>query len=190
LPVPGGNSPIEVLPDGRGYLLFPGSMIGMVETFDVRPGRALSTFDRVLAIGPTRLLVQWCNREARCHGDAVVDRADGKHRPITIPFAGGDETGVISPDGRSAALPLSMPSAAIMYVDLATGAIRSLALQPDVTDEQTVAWSPDSQWLFVLGRQGDLYAVGRRTGKVVEDLTTALHLPPLDQLAIRPAPSS
>ena len=73
----------------------------------------------------------------------------------------------------------------------ATGAFHGLLLHPKSTDDQqTMAWSPDSKWLFVLDRGGALYAVDGRTGLVVDDLTAELHLPPLDQLAIRPAPSS
>ena len=190
-PVPGGNSPIEVLPDGQGYLLFLGSVIGTVETFDVRPGRPASTFNRVVAVGPTRWLVQSCNHVGRCHGDAIVDPTNGKSRRLHIQFAGGSEPGVISPDGRAAALPMPAPGAAIVYVDLATGAFHGLLLRPSSTDDQqTMAWSPDSKWLFVLSGDGTLYAVDGRTGLVVEDLTAELHLPPLEQLAIRPAPSS
>jgi hypothetical protein len=190
VPVPGGNSPIEVQPDGQGHLLFPGSLIGSVATFDIRPGRTASTFDRVVAVGPTRWLVQSCTRDGRCGDDAVVNRANGKHRKLAVRFAGGYGLGVISPDGSSAALPMPPPNPTIVYVDLTTGAFRGLLSNPRANDEQTMAWSPDSRWLFVLSRDGTLYAVDGRTGRVVTNLSGTLHLPPLDQLAIRPAPSS
>lgn len=196
-PVPGGNSPIEVLPDGQGYLLFPGAAIGSVASFDVRPGRASTTFDRVIAIGSTHWLVQSCSHEARCHGYAVVDRTDGRQRRLAAPFAAhlqpgeiSQGPGIIAPDGSGAALPTTSARAAVVYVDLATGASRDLPVRRTVTDEQTMAWSPDSKWLFVLSGRGVLYAVDGHTGRIVTDLTAALHLPLLDQLAIRAASPS
>lgn len=187
--VPGGNSPIEALPGGQGDLLFPGSTIGSVESFDVRPGRASSTVDRVVAVGPTRWLVQLCSSNGRCRGDAIIDRTNGKHRRISDRFAAGDVPGVISPDGSKAAMPIPAPDASMVFVDLATGAFHGLLINPSVAEQQTMAWSPDSRWLFVLARDGSLYAVDGRTGLVVTNLSATLHLPSLDQLAIRPAPS-
>jgi hypothetical protein len=49
-------------------------------------------------------------------------------------------------------------------------------------DTQSMAWSPDSRWLFVAASGGRLVAVSTRTGRA-EGLGVAL--PAIDQVAIR-----
>ena len=48
--------------------------------------------------------------------------------------------------------------------------------------DQTLAWSPDSRWLFIVAANGELAAVNART-RHVEGL--GVELPPIGQIAIR-----
>ena len=104
--------------------------------------------------------------------------------------------GVISPDGATAAVLVGSPQARVEVIDLATGAAHALALRIDLSDVsmgwawETMAWSPDSRWLFVAAR-GDLDAVSQRTGQVTNlSHTLGPVLPQLLQLSIRNLPAS
>ena len=72
-------------------------------------------------------------------------------------------------------------------LDLATGADQQVAVPLDQPSggPGTLAWSPDSRWLFVLTAHGGLAVVNRRT-RQVQGL--GVRLPWLSQIAIRNAP--
>jgi hypothetical protein len=94
--------------------------------------------------------------------------------------------GAVAPDGSVAAVFVehSDGSAALELVSLASGSVRPIAVQvPPSSSSQTIAWSPDSRWLFVLTAGGRLAAVSPATGRVQR---LGLGLTGLSQIAIRP----
>ena len=52
---------------------------------------------------------------------------------------------------------------------------------------QTLAWSPDSRWLFVVAANGTLAVVNART-RHIENI--GVNVPSVSQIAIRNAPSA
>jgi hypothetical protein len=194
------NTSLLAIPDQAGYLLFPGTG----GAYDARPGgTSRVTTGTVLAVGPTRWLTAECSSHARCQ-PVVINRSTGVRYPLSTrvplsaPLDGAvpPTAGVISPDGATAAVLLGSPQARIEIIDLATGAAHALALRIDLSEAdmgwawETMAWSPDSRWLFVVAR-GDLDAVSQRTGQVT-DLSHTLGpaLPQLLQLSMRTVPTS
>jgi hypothetical protein len=57
-----------------------------------------------------------------------------------------------------------------------------VSLDAESVTDQTLAWSPDSRWLFVVTAQGKLAAIDARTGHA-EDL--GVLLPRLSVIAVR-----
>ena len=188
------NASLFAVPDQTGYLLFPG--IGGV--YDVRPGgTSRVTTGTVLAVGPTRWLTAGATATPAAR-PVVTDRSTGVRYPLStrVPLstrlngAGLSTAGVISPDGATAAVLVGSPQARIEIIDLATGAAHALPLRIDLSGADTgwawesMAWSPDSRWLFVAAG-GDLYAVSQRTGQITNlSHTLGPALPQLFQLSM------
>jgi len=176
-----------VVPDGTGYVV-----AGYSKGVDlVRPtGSKRITSGMLVAVGPTRWLVQECSAVS-CEMVAI-DRATGRRHTVEEVPAGtrGTQwiTGVISPDGKTAALRAGPDDAdtamSFWLVDLTTGAQRQTNV-PDLESGfsgDSIAWSPDSKWVFATaGRQG-LVAVDVATGHV-EDF--GVLVPAIDQIAVR-----
>lgn len=99
--IPTGSSPLEAIPDGAGYLLFPS--IGGV--YDARPDRLRRiTTGALLAVGPTGWLTVECDTRAHCV-TVLINRATNARRLVGPAVTGsGSQHGVISPDGTKAAL--------------------------------------------------------------------------------------
>jgi hypothetical protein len=97
--------------------------------------------------------------------------------------------GAIAPDGATAALfrVTAGGRVTLHLLNLATGADQPIAIPLDQlsTGPGTLAWSPDSRWLFVITARGGLAAVNAGTLSV-EGL--GVRLPGLSQIAIRNAP--
>lgn len=189
--IPTGSSPLEAIPDGTGYLLFPS--IGGV--YDARPDRLRRiTTGALLAVGPTGWLTVECDARAHCV-TVLINRATNARRLVGPAVTGsGSQHGVISPDGTKAALVVQSPSPAIEIIDLATGAAHAPSLRIDLSTfaEESLVWSPDSRWLFTTRTQnGHLYAVNAHTDQIT-DLTdiTGHALPNLSQIAIRGVPAN
>lgn len=178
--------PDALTPDGAGYLLL--RMAGGV--YDLTPGGAeLVTHGEMLAAGPTGYLVYECDDSAQCSA-AVVDRATGSHMTLdgyapSAPTASGQIQGVISRDGRYAALigrstggpPLGIID---LHADTARPILLPLAGVPSDASSM-LAFTPDSQHLIVIS--GDYTrVVDPATGEVLGELP----VPPLMALAIRP----
>ena len=191
------NASLLAVPDQAGYLLFPGA--GGV--YDVRPGGTSRVASgTVLAAGPTRWLTAGCGSHARCQ-PVVTDRSTGaRHQlgtrvPLSIPLDGAvlPADGVISPDGATAAVLVGSPQARIEVIDLVTGTAHALPLRVDLSEAwawESMAWSPDSRWLFAVA-SGSLYAVSQRTGQVTNlSRTLGSALPQLLQLSMRNVPTS
>lgn len=187
------GSAVEALPDGQGYALLPGYR--QFPTLDVRPGRVTRVArGPVLSVGATRWLLRRC-RDHVCHG-IVVNRRSGVRRVLTAPLPSVTRTrniaagmGAIAPNGSAAAL-WAARTKLLVLVNLHTGASRAEPVAVSDWMLQTMVWSPDSRWLFGIDFGGGLWAVNARTGRVVHNLTFALHVPLLAELAIRAVPPS
>jgi hypothetical protein len=130
----------------------------------------------------------------------VIGTAGGSRRALPGPAAAGPPysswppTGVIAPDSSTAAAAESGRHGrlTVHLINLRTGTTIDLGVPlglpgsnfpsgPDA-HSQSMAWSPDSRWLFVAAAGGRLIAVSTRTGRA-ESLGVAL--PAVDQVAIR-----
>jgi hypothetical protein len=151
--------------DAAGYLLF--QLTGGV--YRATPeGLRRVTSGQVLAAGPTRWLTLECDSRHNCM-PTVIDRATG-HRhslPVAISRYSG---GVISPDGRTAAMFRAEFTGylALHLIDLATGADRGtgVTLAPPSNPQGPFVWSPDSRWLFAADSHEQLTVIDNRTGRV------------------------
>jgi hypothetical protein len=199
---PGGPQvPANAVPDGRGDVLVS---IGTFEVYDAGPGFDRPVPGTVIAVGPARWLVVACDPQYRHCRDEVISTAGGPPLivpgpPTAQPFYGGfswPPTGVISPDGRTAAVAQSVRDGAgltVHLISLRTGVTRDLGVPLGIPgsdvplaadlNAQSMAWSPDGRWLFVAARGGKLIAISTRTGR---PQPLGVTLPPVDQLAIRP----
>jgi WD40 repeat protein len=121
----------------------------------------------------------------RLHRDPQDPASTSPRSPLPAGLL--DDPGAISPDGRLVALVSATQSGArtLHLVDLGTGADRLLTIPPAGGRlGDTVAWSPDSSFLFVLGAAGDLSVLDAATGEPQE---LGVPLPAMTQLAIRTA---
>jgi hypothetical protein len=181
--VPAGSSSFEAVGDGAGYLLYPG--IGGV--YAARPdGPHRISTGALLAVGPTGWLVVECDAQYRCR-TVLIDRLDGSRRTVPTTLASRDRSGVISPDGSTAAMMTAGQngSSGLYLLDLVTGSRRAVDVAvTQQTLDGAIAFSPDGKWLFAITAGGELAVIDRRTG-VVSDLDVPL--PTLSQLAVRPA---
>jgi hypothetical protein len=180
---PGG--PWQAIPDGRGYALFGGA--DYAGLYDATPGGFRRIAGTLAAVGPTGWLIVDCHVGRRC-SNVVVDQSDGARRilpgPSTDP-APGEAPGVIAPDGSAAAVVRVRGDQVTLHLlNLVSGADQqiSVSLDQESAADQTLAWSPDSRWLFIVAAYGKLAAVNARTLHV-QGLN--VELPPIGQIAIR-----
>ena len=140
-----------ILAAGRSYAVAPdsveqlatGEIIGM-------NGQIVVTYDCDAA------LVCSLYRTDRTTGDATVVPRDPD---LTVPYQwgslagwGGVDSGMLSPDGRWVAVTGSSWRASVAgIVELETG--RFVELSSQLSGPPTVAWSPDSRWVFSLDNQ-------------------------------------
>jgi hypothetical protein len=188
--LPPGIGYSQVTSDGRGGVLVVDYGASSSTLDDVRPGgfqRIAGTVAAVTAVGPTRWLVVDCHAGRRC-SYVVVDPATGAQHTLPGPSAelvSGETRGVIAPDGSAAAiLAVSGDRVTLHLLSLVSGSDQQIPVSLDAESaaDQTLAWSPDSRWLFVVTAQGKLAAVDSRTGHV-EGL--GVSLPPLSLIAVR-----
>jgi hypothetical protein len=171
--------------NGRGDVL----LSGVGETYDVWPGGSRRIGGMLAAVGPTRWLTVNCYRPHRCT-DVVTNPASGTQQELggpPIASVSAASPGVIAPDGGTAAIFRVTPNGQVTLhlISLATGADQQVAvrLEQKSAGAGTLAWSPDSRWLFVITEHGRLAAVDAST-RQVEGL--GVRLPWLSQIAIRP----
>jgi hypothetical protein len=172
--------------NGRGGVL----LSGVGETYDVWPGGSWRIGGMLAAVGPTRWLTVNCYRPHRCT-DVVTNAVSGTRQELGGPpvsSVSAASPGVIAPDGGMAAIfrVTANGQVTLHLVNLATGADQQIAVQlsQTVVGAGTLAWSPDSRWLFVITAHGRLAAVSASTLRV-EGL--GVRLPWLSQIAIRDA---
>lgn len=174
-------------PDGAGHLLVAGPGGVYVAT---RQGFHRVTTGEVIASGPATLLTLECDAQAHC-GLVVVDRRSGDRHPVPGPWPPARvRSGVTSPDGSTAALgvyPGGDVAPTLRLLDLATGQSTDVAVhlsQFGSAADRSMAWSPDSEWLFVVAAGGNLKAVNAATGQVRAVPVAHLHV---EAVAVRPA---
>jgi hypothetical protein len=198
---PGGPQvPATAVSDGRGDVLVTDQRSSV---YDTGPGWDRPVPGTVVAVGPTHWLVDVCDAQYLHCRNEVVDTTTGSWRALPGPaaesvpyyFFSWPPTGVISPDGSTAAVGENGRGGrlTVHLIDLRTGATRDLNVPlggpgSDVSfgggaSEQSMAWSPDGRWLFVAASGGKLVAIDARTGRP-ESL--GVSLPAIDQVAIRP----
>lgn len=177
------------VPDGQGYALVQKG--GAV--YDVRPAGARRVADGTLvAAGPSAWLISRCRSVSRSASrcvSTVIDPVTGSRHTLPDSALAGYPIpswppGVVSPDGRLAALPSYGPGnhATVRFVDLRTGAEYSVIAALGRQGWPALAWSPDSQWLFWITASGAVKAMDPQTGQVSG---LGVTLPPVTFLAIR-----
>jgi hypothetical protein len=172
--------------DGRGGVLVVDLGASSATLDDVRPGGSQPIAGTLAAVGPTRWLVLDCHAGRRC-SNVIVDPATGAQHTLPGPSAElvPAQPGVIAPDGSAAAiLAASGDRVTLHLLNLVSGSDQQIPVAVDAESaaDQSLAWSPDSRWLFVVTGQGKLAAVDARTGHV-ESL--GVSLPSLSLIAIR-----
>ncbi|QDP96388.1 hypothetical protein FOE78_11175 [Microlunatus elymi] len=179
--VPSGMYPMQLTPDGHGYLLGPRDD-GL---YDLRPQGAVRVADGALiAVGPTRVLAANCSDQEDCAPVLLNSNFTPVAPQPPLRSQGSvSSNGVISPDGKVAAL-LGAQGGPIVLVDLATGGLRYLKVQVAGYMSAQVAFSPDSKWLFVVGADHRAYAAEVATRQVRPLLPGVRGVA---QLTVRPA---
>jgi hypothetical protein len=176
-PISGGNA----APDGAGYLM----VYAAGGTYDLRPGsvRRITT-GQLLAIGPTGWLALECDDQLHCF-TVAIDRSTWARRVLGPVISTVGPPGLISPDGRAAAIVAldSTGAASVHVIDMSNGKDRGLAVWVRGNGDGMV-WSPDGRWLFVAGTDARVHAIDH-TGR---DHDLGVRPLVLDELTIRAAP--
>lgn len=176
---------VPLVADGSGYVIASG--IG--GSYDARPGslRRITT-GAVIAVGPTAWLVEECDDIGEC-SNILVDKATWTRQvigPTTSPVTYAP--GAVSPDGSHAVLLRASVGGGLrmQMLDVADGATHTIADVPDFAfGQQVVTFSPDGRWLFAASDSGGLEVYDAVT---LRRVPLGVSLPPIDQIAIRPAP--
>lgn len=181
--------PQSGMADGRGgVLLFDDTG----QQYDTGPRLLRPVGALLLAVGPRNWLAVSCDQHGRDCRNVVVAASTGVLRALPGPalpvinWPWPDQPGAVAPDGSAAAVFVAGQDGNVRLelVNLATGAVTPVAAEvPPSSSSQTVAWSPDSRWLFVLTTGGRLAAVSP-TGRVH---AVGLGLSGLSQIVTRPA---
>jgi hypothetical protein len=180
--------PATAVSDGRGDVLVSS---GKFSVYDAGPGRDSPVPGMVVAVGPADWLLVTCDAQHDDCRNEVIGTADGSRRvlpgePATTPyFFSWPPAGVIAPDGSTAALAENgyYGQITVYRINLRTGTTEDLGIPLGANaNGQSMAWSPDSRWLFVAEAGGKLVAVSARTGRVQ---SLGVRIPAVDQLAIR-----
>jgi hypothetical protein len=181
---------VPVISDGRGGVILTGAAGTVYDAND----RALRTVSALpLAVGPRNWLGLQCGPET-CH-DVVVSADTGLSRTLPGPTSYVDPwpwqplpPGAVSPDGTMAAVVvpgIGKGQAGLELVSLSSGsAVRVPVLLAPNAASQSLAWSPDSRWLFVVTAGGTLAIIDARTGQLRH---LSLGLSGLSQIVIRQA---
>jgi hypothetical protein len=185
--LPNRNWPSEsAMSDGRGEVLVA-SASG--KQYDASPHWRRPVAVLLTAVGPSRWLGMTCPRGI-CQNVVVNPLTGSQHKlpgssvPLrTWPWP--EFPGSVAPDGLTAAVVAGRGNAqaALEQISLVSSAVKPIAVPiNENASSQTMAWSPDSQWLFTLAASGKLLAVNMRTGKV---RSLGIPLPDFSQLTIR-----
>jgi hypothetical protein len=186
--LPNRNWPSEsAMSDGRGDVLIASDSSGT--QYDAGPHWLRPVKVLLTAVGPTRWLGMTCH-SGKCQNVVLNPVTGSQHKLpgaplhlLTWPWPAFP--GSVAPDGLTAAIVVDKGNGqvALEQISLVSGAVRPIAVPVNQNaSSQTMAWSPNSQWLFVLAASGKVLAVNSRTGKV---LSLRIPLPRLSQLTLR-----
>jgi hypothetical protein len=178
--------------DGDGGLLLVDAS-GIV--YDVSSGLLRSVGpDLMLAVGPRNWLGLNCGVDSGPCREVVISAATRAERVLSGPAVSANPwpwqalPGSVSPDGTTAAVVVpgsSQNQARLELVSMRSGAAVRVAVPvPPSSTSQSLAWSPDSRWLFVVAARGTLAVVDGRTGR---QQRINLGVSGLRQIVIRPA---
>jgi hypothetical protein len=176
----------SAMSDGRGYVVLFNSSGSQ---YDATPASLRAIGALLVAVGPANWLGLSC-QQGQCR-NVVVDAATGTRRTLPGPglnvvsWPWPEEPGVVAPNGSFAAVTVASGSqgAALDLVNLSTGRTTTLPVPIGVmSDSTTLAWSPDSRWLFALAGSGQLVAIRASDGSVH---SLGVRLPALSQIAMR-----
>lgn len=179
---------VPVISDGRGGFILTGAS-GSV--YDANDGTLRTVNALPLAVGPRNWLGLQCDN-GNCR-NVVISAATGVSRTLpgpasyTNPWPWQPLPGVVSPNGAAAAIVVPgnfENQARLDLVSLRSGAALRVPV-PVAADasSQSLTWSPDSRWLFVVTAHGALAIVDARTDR---PLHLSLGLSGLSQILIRP----
>lgn len=168
-----------ITPDGAGYVLAP--MTG--GTYVFRPkvdGVRRVTIGRVDAVSADFLLATECDQRALCFR-TLISRATGQRRTVgrsVGPTARSRHA--IAPDGS---ISVEVRDNGLFVTDLVTGGgqLYDVLVRPGFPDSGVV-FSPDSEWLFGIGHDGEVVAIDTDTFQA-HDLGASLGR--ISQLTIR-----
>src|SRR5215469_5605600 len=184
-------APFWVISDGAGGVVLV-DMRSQVEEYDARPGMLRPVSAQLVAVGPTTWLGMNCE-SGPCQ-DVVISAATGASTALPGPASYANPwpwqalPGVTSPDGAAAAVIVADHfggQARLDLINLSTGGVVRVPVPvARASSGQSLAWSPDSRWLFVVTAHGTLAIVDGRTG-LPQHLN--LGLSGLSQIVMRPA---
>lgn len=170
-------------PDGRGNVIVG----GVGGQYLVSPaGMQRITTGSMIAVGPTRYLIETCNQRAHCHNE-VIDRDTNARRPLETEYSRADvyALGLVSADGRWAALMRGAnsgsPNLELLNLDTGKASVVDVDLE-DGDSPGRVVWSPDGRWLVAVSGD-DIVLVDPNTGKV---RPSGIEHPSVEVVAVRP----
>lgn len=172
----------DPMPDGGGYPLF-GAVGGFYRS--VPGARQRITTGVVIAAGAYGWLAVECDDRDRC-GTVLVDR-HGRRRAVPGAADPRVPSGVLAPDGRTAAVYVMGAPATltVTLVDLVAGRRRAVGMAVgEGQGVRSLAWSPDSRWLFAVDASARLLVVDVRTARARRLVP---ELPGVRQIALRAA---
>lgn len=200
---PGGPQlPSTATSDGRGNVLVASSSF---TAYDAGPTSDRPVPGTIIAVGPAGWLTVVCEAKSQHCRNEVINSKSGARRVLpgaTRPqpyFFTWPPAGVIAPDGRMAAVVGRVvagrglgPANAVHLVNLRTGVTRDLSVRVGgpggfplgtSTATESMAWSPDSRWLFIAAVGGKLLAIDTRSDR---NVSLGVNLPPVEQVVVRP----
>ncbi len=169
LPNPGWPSQ-SAMSDGRGDVLVASDSGSQ---YDAGPHFLRLVGVLLSAVGPTRWLAMDCP-SGHCR-NVVFNPKTGTERTLPGPpvhlltWPWPAYPGSVAPDGQTAAVVADSGNGHVVLeeLNLTTGTVTRLAVPvSENTSSQTMAWSPDSKWLFVAAANGSLLAVRTHTHRV------------------------
>jgi hypothetical protein len=177
----------SAMADGRGDVLVASNSGSQ---YDATP-HSLRRIDILLsAVGPSQWLGMACV-PGQCR-NVVLDPVTGRQRALPGPavhlltWPWPAYPGTVAPDGKTAAVVADHGNGQVGLeeISLTTGVVTRLPVPvTEYTSSQTMAWSPDSRWLFVVAANGKVLAVSTSTHRVQ---SLGVTLTRFSQLALRP----
>ncbi len=176
----------SAMSDGRGGVLV--TRIATGDQYDATPGSLRRVGVILAAVGPKVWLGISCH-STRCR-TVVIDPVSGARRILPGPalqviiWPWPFEPGAVAPNGSAAAVVVAngRDSFALDLINLGSGAaIRIPVPVNQNSSSQTIVWSPDSQWLFVVSANGKLLAVNAQSHRVQ---SLGVPFPRFTQLAV------